>query len=268
MGMFLPDSVRLYCGDCCAGLQQLDSSSLGLVVTSPPYFNARDYSHWPSYSAYLSWLRDVFALVHSRLQDGRFCCVNVSPVISARSCRSDESVRYPIPFDLVPIMRDIGFKFIDDIVWVKPDGSAPNRNGGFYRNRKPLAYKPNVVTEYILVFRKDSGILVDDVLRSVSKDIIDRSLVRDVYERTNVWEFQPETGSAHPAPFPLGLPMRLVSYYSLVGDVVCDPFMGSGTTGVACLQQGRCFVGMELVPSYFHMAVDRLEDVSFNLGLL
>ena len=50
--------------------------------------------------------------------------------------------------------------------------------------------------------------------------------------------------------------------------MVCDPFMGSGTTGVACLQQGRCFVGMELVPSYFHMAVDRLEDVSFNLGLL
>ena len=150
------------------------------------------------------------------------------------------------------MMEDIGFEFLEDIIWKKPDGAVINRNGGFYRHRKPLAYKPNIVTEYILVFKKPSKKLLDYFIKN-------ESLVGDGYERTNVWEIHPETNSKHTAPFPLGLAERVITYYSYENDLVFDPFIGSGTTAVAAKKLGRNYLGFEIHQEYVDMANERLD---------
>lgn len=246
--------------DCVVGLRKLQSESIHLTFTSPPYFNARDYSHWDTYESYLSFLRETFKEVFRVMKRGRMCVINISPVIVARKSRSDESIRLPIPFHIFRIMEEIGWVYLDDIVWVKPSGSVKNRNGGFYRHRKPVAYKPNVVTETILVFQKPSDFLIDKTVRSYAEKELSLSLVKDHYEQTNVWKINPETHSQHPAPFPVELSDRVISYYSFFMDTVLDPFLGSGTTLVSCLKNNRSGIGFEIHQKYIDMAKSRLQD--------
>ena len=89
-------------------------------------------------------------------------------------------------------MEKIGWKFLEDIVWVKPEGAAKNRNGGFFQHRQPLAYKPNTVNEYILIFQKPSGKLIDSIVRSYDAETADKSKVDGSYERSNVWHINPD----------------------------------------------------------------------------
>ena len=243
-------------GDCLSIMKQLPDNKIDLTVTSPPYFNAREYSQFESYESYLSFLDNVFREVMRKTKAGRMVVVNLSVVIEPRQSRNKESRRYPIPFHFVNLMESMGWKFIEDIIWVKPEGAVPNRNGGFFRHRKPIAYKPNTVNEYVLVFQKPCDFLIDKLVKNCSAD----SLVTGDYERTNIWYIQPETrlNKVHSAPYPIELADKLIRYYSLCADVIFDPFLGSGTTGVAALQSGRKFLGIELDPDYFQFAKDRI----------
>ena len=127
---------KVYNVDCLEGMKQIEDNSFHLCVTSPPYFNARDYSHWDTYEDYIDWLKQVFSEVYRVLKDGRMCCVNISVIIQPRAKRSEESKRIALPFHFVNLMEEIGFKFIEDIIWVKPDGSAKNRNGRFFQGKE------------------------------------------------------------------------------------------------------------------------------------
>ena len=155
-------------------------------------------------------------------------------------------------------MERLGWQYIDDIIWLKPEGSAVNRNGGFYQHRKPVAYKPNLVTETILIFKKPAPFLIDKTVRSCSPEILEKSLVPDGYERSNVWQFNPETTSKHLAPYPQQLSDKIVQYYSFVNDLVLDPFIGSGTTAISCLDYDRRYIGIEIHEEYVKMANDRI----------
>ena len=190
------------------------------------------------------------------------CVVNLSPVIQARKNRSHESKRLPITFHFFSIMEKMGWKYIDDIVWVKPEGCVINRNGTFYQHRKPVAYKPNIVTETIFVFQKPADFLIDKVVRSYHGDILKQSLVKDGYERSNAWQIHPETKSKHDAPYPRELSDKIIKYYSFVGDLVLDPFMGSGTTALSCVDLKRKYLGIELHQKYVDLANERLEKIN------
>lgn len=245
--------------DCITGLKNLQNDFIELTFTSPPYFNARSYSTWNTYEDYLKFLKQTFIEVFRVTKCGRMCIVNLSPVIVARESRSKESKRIPIPFHFLAIMEKIGWKYIDDIIWVKPAGAAKNRNGGFFQHRKPVAYKPNVVTETILVFQKPANFLIDKIVRSYNGSILDNSLVKNGYEKTNVWFINPETRSKHPAPFPKELSDKVVQYYSYVGDTVLDPFVGSGTTMVSCKDMDRNGIGFEIHNKYIELAKMRID---------
>ena len=249
----------LYMGDCLEVLPTLEANSIDCVVTSPPYFNAREYSHFESYAKYLDFIGDFLSSTKRVLKPCRILALNVSCVIEPREKRSTESTRLPIPFDCVRIAMDAGYIFLDDIIWQKPDGAANGRGRQFAAQRRPVAYKPFTVAEYILIFKNGGGLL-DSVIKEHSPNIINESLVADGYERTNVWKIQPETQSEHPAPFPMALADKLIKYYSFVGDTVLDPFMGSGTTGKAAAKLQRHFVGIEKQENYFHMAKQGLEQ--------
>ena len=243
-------------GDSLTLLPELPNDCIDLIVTSPPYFNVREEWKFDHVKSYLGFLKLIFTECMRVLKPSRMCCVNISVSIIPRESRSTQSYRIPIPFYFVPLMEDIGFEFLEDIIWVKPEGSVFNRNGGFYVHRKPVAYKPNVVTEYIFVFKKKADFLIDKVLKN-------DSLVMGDYERTNVWAMNPENRSEHPVPFPKELPLKCIQYYSYEGDVVLDPFCGSGTTLVVAKEKDRNFIGFDHVAAYVDMANKRLPS-TFN----
>jgi len=206
-------------------------------------------------------METIIKETHRVTKEGRFVVINTSPVIVPRPKRSAKSIRYPIPFHFNTIMERNGFEFIDDIIWVKPEGASKNRNAGFFRHRTPLAYKPNPVSEYVLVYRKKTDKLIDWNIRSHDKIIINDSKVDDGYERTNVWQINPTWDKEHPAPFPEQLADRIVTYYSFKNDVVFDPFLGSRTTAVSAKRNGRNFIGMEKMPRYVKRSRERLKNV-------
>ncbi|OAV71903.1 Modification methylase DpnIIB [Bacteroidales bacterium Barb4] len=232
-------------------LKSVPDDSVHLTFTSPPYYNARDYSIYPSYQAYLEFLEKVFKETHRITKEGRFLIVNTSPIIIPRVSRSHSSKRYPIPFDLHPYLVKNGWEFIDDIVWLKPEYSVKNRVGGFHQHRKPLGYKPNSITEYLMVYRKSTEKLLDWNIRSYDYKTVEESKVADGYETTNVWKIDPCFDKVHSAIFPVELCKRVIQYYSYKGDLVFDPFGGSGTVGRTAKSLDRLFFLTEQEPKYF-----------------
>jgi DNA modification methylase len=251
--------MKLIHGDCLEKMKDIPKGSVDLIWTSPPYYNARDYSNFESYDKYLLFIKEFLQVSLSCISDDGYLILNTSPVIVKRSSRSSESTRLPIPFDTCSIAQSVGFKYIDDIIWEKPDGSS-SRAVKFSQHRRPLAYKPFTVTEYLFVFRKKDAPLIDHGIRKHSSEIIERSLVKGHYERTNVWKISPTKVKGHPAPFPISLSQNVLLYYSYVDDTVLDPFMGSGSTGIACINTKRNFIGIEKDDKYFEIAVDRIAD--------
>lgn len=240
--------------DCIKVLKKFPDNVIDMTITSPPYYNAKLYSKYQSVENYMDQMRLVFKEVFRCLKPSRICVIVISPVIVPRESRSTQSYRIPLPFYFVPMMEKLGFEFLDDIIWKKPDGSALNRNGGFFQHRKPIAYKPNIVTEYILVFKKKADFLIDKILQN-------RSLVEDGYERTNVWKINPDTKSKHPAPFPEEIPNKCIRYYSYEGDLILDPFAGSGTTGLACINTNRSYILIEKEKKYCDIILRRLNGL-------
>ncbi|PWH13041.1 MAG: restriction endonuclease subunit M [Anaerolineae bacterium] len=240
-------------GDVREVLRYVPENSIHLTFTSPPYYNARDYSIYPSYKDYLEFLAGIFQEVLRVTKEGRFFVLNTSPIIIPRISRQHSSKRYPIPFDIHPYLVEMGWEFIDDIVWVKPESSAKNRNAGFLQHRKPLAYKPNPVTEYLMVYRKKTDKLIDWNLKQYDWDTIEASKVLGKYETSNVWLLDPKYDKEHSAVFPIELCYRVIQYYSLRGDLVFDPFAGSGTVGHAALNLGRHFFLTEIDLRYFQL---------------
>ncbi|GHV13542.1 hypothetical protein AGMMS49938_08280 [Fibrobacterales bacterium] len=237
--------------DVLETLKFVPDESVHLTFTSPPYYNARDYSIYPSYQAYLEFLEKVFIETHRITKDGRFLIVNTSPIIIPRVSRSHSSKRYPIPFDLHPYLVKNGWEFIDDIVWLKPEYSVKNRVGGFHQHRKPLGYKPNSITEYLMVYRKSTEKLLDWNIRSYDNKTVEESKVAGNYETTNVWKIDPCFDKVHSAIFPVELCKRVIQYYSYKGDLIFDPFGGSGTVGRTAKKMDRLFFLTEQEPKYF-----------------
>ena len=233
-------------------LKLVPDESIHLTFTSPPYYNARDYSIYPSYKAYLKFLEEVFLETYRITKEGRFLVLNTSPIIIPRISRAHSSKRYPIPFDIHHYLTEMGWEFIDDIIWMKPEYSVKNRVGGFQQHRKPLAYKPNSITEYLMVYRKGTDKLLDWNIHQYNNNIIEKSKVLDGFETTNVWKIDPKFDKIHSAVFPFELCKRVIEYYSYKNDLIFDPFGGSGTLGRAANILGRFYFLTEQETKYFN----------------
>jgi len=254
---------------CIEGLTKMknEKKNIQLTITSPPYYNVKEYVNYSDYNEYLDTLKNVFSLIYDITDDGRMCCVNLSNILVQRKNRNSESSRIPLAFHFVPLMEEIGWKFIEDIIWIKPEGASKNRNGGFYQHRQPVAYKPNIVNEYIFVFQKPSKYLIDKIVRSYDAITSLNSKVEDDYERTNIWKINPETKSSHPAPYPELLVEKLIKYYSFVGDLILDPFIGSGTTTISSYKLNRKSIGFEIHKEYIKIFENRIKSIKKNTNI-
>lgn len=238
----------LLIGDTEKTLTKIPEQSIQMIFTSPPYYNAKVYSDYYSYEKYLEKMKKVFLACYRVLEDGLFFIINISPVITKRPGREFESIRYPIHYDYHKILEESGFYFIDEIVWIKPEPSVPNRVGGYMQTRKPLSYKPNCVTESIMVYRKKCDFLLDKNINDYDNSYW-RYEDEDI-DTTNCWYIAPKADKNHPAVFPEELCRKVLKYYSFEKDVIMDPFAGSGTLGRVAKKMNRIPVMCEINEIY------------------
>ena len=265
--VFIPAPIpnKVILGDSIAVLEDFPPDTAQLIVTSPPYYNAKtEYSEYVDYQEYLDFLRKVFIRCHQVLSEGRFIVINVSPVLIKRTSRNTSSKRIPIPFDIHRILDNIGFDFIDDIIWEKPEGAGWNLGRGrrFKADRQPLQYKPVTVTEYVLVYRKRTDKLIDwNIRHHYDQKLVEDSKITGDYDVTNIWKIHPSTNKHHPAVFPDELVRRIIRYYSFKGDMVLDPFGGSGTVGRVAYEMGRRFLLIDKEPSYYELMKKTISEL-------
>lgn len=244
----------------------LEPESVHLVLTSPPYWTLKEYRKTDGqlgfiedYEKFLSELDRVWEHCHRALAPGgRLICV-VGDVCLSRRKNAGRHMVVPLHASIQEHCRRIGFDNLASIIWHKIANATyevENGGGGFLG--KP--YEPNAVIkndiEFILMERKPGG------YRSPSVPTRVLSVISE--ENHKKWFQQIWTGltgastKKHPAPFPEELAERLIRMFSFVGDTVLDPFMGTGTTNIACAKFGRNSIGVEIDPHYFDMAFDRL----------
>lgn len=265
----IPTWHRIYHGDS-RNLKMISDSSVHLVVTSPPYWTLKEYPETngqlgriKDYREFLKQLGEVIRECYRVLvPGGRFVCV-VGDVLLSRKKAGRHSV-YPLHSDITVLCREMGFENLTPILWYKIANAKFEANT--YSNILGKPYEPNAViksdVEFILIQRKPGPYRKPTVeQRRLSY------IPRKHYEKwfRQIWDLHGESTRKHPAPYPLELPLRLVRMYSFVGDVVLDPFLGTGTTSVAALECGRNSVGIEIDPNYVIMAKERIESQASNL---
>lgn len=249
--------------DAAHALRELPANSADLIFTSPPYYNAKtEYSEFLTYDRYLAFIKKIVEEATRVLIPGKFFVIDSSPVLIPRIDRNHSSTRLAVPYDIHKIFMDLGYEFIDDIYWVKPEGAgwSAGRGRRFAADRHPMQYKAVPVTENIMVYRKKSDHLIDwFIKKNPHPEYVEESRIEDPYEVTNIWRINPAKDKRHPAIFPKELAERVIKYYSFKNDYVLDPFGGLATTAKAAIDLNRHFISIELEKKYFD---DSLKDLN------
>lgn len=249
--------------DAAHALKELPANSADLIFTSPPYYNAKtEYSEFLTYDKYLTFIKKIVEETTRVLIPGKFFVIDSSPVLIPRIDRNHSSTRLAVPYDIHKIFMDLGYEFIDDIYWVKPEGAgwSAGRGRRFAADRHPMQYKAVPVTENIMVYRKKSDHLIDwFIKKNPHPEYVEESKIGDPYEVTNIWRINPAKDRRHPAIFPKELAERVIKYYSFKNDYVLDPFGGLATTAKAAIDLNRHFISIELEKKYFD---ESLKDFS------
>jgi site-specific DNA-methyltransferase (adenine-specific) len=227
-------------------MSELPDGSVHLMVTSPPYNARKEYDQDLSLEEYRDLLRRVFRETYRVLVSGGRACVNVANL--------GRKPYIPLHAYVIDDMLDLGYLMRGEIIWDKGGSASRSTAWGSWRSAANPVLRD--VHEYILIFSKETlARRADGRTATISKEsFLDWT--------KSVWTFPAVTARqvGHPAPFPEELPRRLIELYTYRGDVVLDPFCGSGTTCVAALRAGRRYVGYEVEPSYIRLAEKRLAE--------
>lgn len=223
----------------------LPDSSVHLMVTSPPYNVGKDYDEDLSLGEYLEMLKRVWREVFRVLVPGGRACINVANL--------GRKPYIPLHAFMVRDLLDLNFLMRGEIIWDKGASSSSSTAWGSWQSASNPTLRD--AHEYILVFSKGS------YRRERIEGRRDTITKEEFLEFTkSVWAFAAESARkvGHPAPFPVELPYRLIQLYTFEGEVVLDPFMGSGQTALAALKAGRHYVGYETNPDYVRHAEQRI----------
>ncbi len=235
---------RIYCQS--AESMPLPEGSVALAFTSPPYNVGKDYDQDQSLQEYLGLIQRVGAEVYRALQPGGRYVINVANL--------GRKPYIPLHSYFYQVHMQLGFLPMGEIIWQKGKGANGSCAWGSWKSARSPRLRD--IHEYLLVLakgefkRRERG----------ESDISDEEFMQATL---SVWSIPPESARkvGHPAPFPLELARRVIRLYSYVGDVVLDPFAGSGTTCVAAKSLKRGYVGFDISPEYCALAEKRLAEV-------
>lgn len=262
---------QIVLGNCKDVLQRLPENSVQLTITSPPYRNAINYEMHASGNGgyyrgnancdtnqYLNEMVDIFGNhVYRVTKDGGYCCVVIaSEVVSGTIL--------PLPHMLLSrLIQPFGkWQMHEEIIWHKVTGGT-NRYGSFVINPYPKYYRANIMHEFILVLRK--GDVNSGRKRTEELPAKHEEWTKEI--ANSVWHIAPVPPGYinHPCPYPEEIPYRLTKLYSYAGDLVLDPFNGSGQTTKVAYNMGRQYIGTDLVPEYVELARSRLKNEPLHI---
>jgi DNA modification methylase len=248
-------------------MPELPDNSVALVVTSPPYFAGKAYEEAlgegsipADYEAYLDMLTEVFAECTRVLEPGGRIAVNVAN-LGRKPFRS-------LAADVTWILQDrLGLLLRGEVIWRKARGAGGNCAWGSFQSATNPVLRD--LTERIVIASKGRFDRARPAAKRVKEGLPSQSTIgkdRFLDLTVDLWEFPTESATrvGHPAPFPVELPRRFLDLYTFEGDVVLDPFMGSGSTGVAAVQSGRRFVGYDTDQGYRDAAIERIEQARLD----
>lgn len=218
---------------------------VALAFTSPPYNVGKEYDDNMSLGSYLELIRAVADQVYRVLQPGGRYVVNIANL--------GRKPYIPLHAHFYAVHMAAGFLPMGEIIWRKGKGANGSCAWGSWRSAR--APRLRDVHEYLLVFAKQDYSRPERGESDIERD--------EFMEATlSVWDILPESAKrvGHPAPFPVELAARVIQLYSYVGDVVLDPFLGSGTTAVGAVKSGRHYVGFEIEEEYYQLALSRIAE--------
>ncbi|HEX2699315.1 MAG TPA: site-specific DNA-methyltransferase [Acidimicrobiales bacterium] len=243
----------------------LPDRSVALVVTSPPYFAGKEYEEAlgqgeipASYGEFLAMLRDVFSVCVRKLEPGGRIAVNVAN-LGRKPYRS-------LSADVIGILQDdLGLLLRGEVLWQKGEGATGNCAWGSFRSAANPVLRD--ITERVVIASKGRFDRAKSTRQRAAEGFPhENTLTSDEFMSAtlDVWHIEPESARRvnHPAPFPVQLPERLIHLYTFRGDIVLDPFMGSGSTLVAASRTGRRGVGYDTDPSYVATARQRIRQAA------
>ncbi len=303
---------KIYNMDCKKGMQQyLEDESVDLVVTSPPYFNARDYSQWETVDDYLKDMKEIVKEIYRVLKNHKVFVLNIGDIICKTGKQKYTSRKLPLCAYFIVMCEEIGFEFVDDFIWDKGEPQSKRHIGN---PPYPLYQYPVNCYEHILIFHKhrlsketipcpicgslkavtngqteigvyswecknpdcpqksnkgrgkrfsERTIIMQDYQTEENK--IDSELVkkwrRDIVKINPIVKVNSKGVNTigHSAPFPKEIPEMAIQFFTGKGDLVLEPFAGSGTSLIVAKELGRNYIGFEIDNDYFNILKERLE---------
>lgn len=266
--------MKIYNRSSLDGMVEIVTNSIDLILTSPPYWDLKDYGDNKqlglglTYETYLKFLYNNILACSRVLKSDAFCVFNVADI--RRNLRGDKNDRprvYSIQSYLIREFEKLGLELFSHIIWEKNSVKKGEKGKIIHGSvDKDYIYPPYVYNdlsiEHILVFRKP-GVKRELPKLIHRKDKFLKNEVQDFYNP--VWKLNESTNDKnHPAAFPKELASRIVKMYSLKGDVVLDPFVGSGTTLEEATKLGRATIGYELNLSYLDEIISKYKLVEIS----
>lgn len=248
------NDIKLIQGDCLEKMKDIPDGSVNCIITSPPYnvnlgnnkFKKKGYNSYNdnlSHSEYLTWIETAIKLAYSKLaHDGRIC-INIG---------DGKNGKVTTHSDFIQILKNNGFHIISTIIWNK---KATNNRTAWGSFMSPSCPSFPTMFEYIIIAGKTDKLIHKGTPTITKEEFIEYS--------NSMWTFAPEYHQkeiGHPAVFPIELPYRCIQMLTYENDIVLDIFMGSGTTGLACINTNRRFIGIEKDDNYFEIAQKRIGE--------
>ena len=245
------DSIQVINGDFLT--VNIPDESVDLIVTSPPYnvgipYNSHDDTI--SYEEYLNWTENWLKKALKLMKEDGRMCLNIP-------LDKNKGGQQSVYADITTIAKKIGWKYHSTIIWNEGNISRRTAWGSWMSASAPYVIAP---VETIVVLYKERW----KKMRKGKSDITKEEFI----EWTNgLWTFSGESKKkiGHPAPFPLELPKRCIKLFSYVGDVILDPFLGSGSTVIAAHKLKRKAIGVEIDEKYFRLSISRISKECVTL---